>query len=237
MANKVYTSENMRLIDGTEIYVTPLKIKYLREFMEYFSDIKKSKDDEDAMDRLVKCVAICMKQYDPKRSTVSHVEDLFDINMIYRVLDISADIKVEDRVENTIKQNITESKGDSWDTLDLVKLESELFLIGIWKDYEELEKSLSIPELLATLKAKRDVEYVEKKFLAAIQGINLDEQVGETVQDEDPWERIKARAAARIAGKDPDEVQVNPDDITSLTGFAAKKAGFGIGDGLEYQTW
>lgn len=235
MANKIYTSETIQLIDGSEIYVTPLKIKYLREFMEYYSNIVKSKSDEDAMDRLIKCVAICMKQYDPKRSSVADVEDLFDIHMIYRVLDISADIKIEDKKENTIQQNVSESKGDSWDSLDLVKLESELFLLGIWKDYEDLEESLSIPELLATLKAKRDLEYVEKKFLAAIQGINLDEQSG-APQEEDPWERIKARAAARVAGKDPDQVHVDPNDITSLTGISAQRAGFGIGNGIEYKT-
>lgn len=36
MANKVYKSENLSLVDGSYIYATPLKIKYLRDFMDHF---------------------------------------------------------------------------------------------------------------------------------------------------------------------------------------------------------
>jgi hypothetical protein len=61
-------------------------------------------------------------------------------------------------------------------SLDLAKIESEVFLLGIWKDYRELEESLSMPELIATLSSRRDLDYQEKKFLAAIQGVDLDAQ-------------------------------------------------------------
>lgn len=234
MANKVYKSENLSLVDGSYIYATPLKIKYLREFMDHFGKIKEAQDDEDAMDRLVKCVSICMKQYDPQRSTVADVEDLFDLKTMYRILEISADIDMSEKKTDNVQESISASKGDSWDNLDLVKLESEIFLIGMWKDYEELEMSLSIPEILATLKAKRDADYLEKKFHAAIQGINLDEQLGQG--EEDPWERVKANAAAIVNGKDPSKAIVDPNDITSVSGVAAKQAGFGIGMGLEYES-
>jgi hypothetical protein len=234
MANKVYKSETLGLVDGSSIYVTPLKIKYLREFMDSFREIKKAVNDEDAMDRLIQCVSICMRQYSPHRSTIEDVEDLFDLKTMYRVLEISADIDMSEKKTNNVQESVSASKADSWEDLDLVSLESEIFLIGMWKDYEDLESSLSIPEILATLKAKRDADYIEKKFHAAIQGINLDEQMGQ--QEEDPWERVKANAAAIASGKDPNQVRVDSNDITSVTGVAAKQAGFGIGMGLEYES-
>ena len=40
MATKVYTTDNVHLFDGTELEISPLKIKYLREFMVAFDDIK-----------------------------------------------------------------------------------------------------------------------------------------------------------------------------------------------------
>ena len=109
MANKVYQSETLQLIDGSSIYAIPLKIKYLREFMDYFKNVKNAKDDEDAMDRLIKCVAIAMRQYDPQRATVADVEDLFDIHLMYKILDISADIKINDNSEKTVQENIKEA--------------------------------------------------------------------------------------------------------------------------------
>jgi hypothetical protein len=36
MASKVYDVGTIQLIDGTEIELKPLKIKYLRHFMDYF---------------------------------------------------------------------------------------------------------------------------------------------------------------------------------------------------------
>lgn len=49
-------------------------------------------------------------------------------------------------------------------------------MLGHWKNYDELESSLSIDELMATLKASRDKDEREKKFLAAINGVDLDKE-------------------------------------------------------------
>jgi hypothetical protein len=83
-----------------------------------------------------------------------------------------------------------------------------------------------MPELVATLEAKQKENYEEKKFLAAIQGVDLDKS-SRSSQD-DKWEEIKARAFSK--GKTSD-----PDDILTLSGQAAAKAGFGIGHGLDYE--
>jgi len=228
MATKIYETAYVHLIDETELYLTPLKIKYLREFMEAFENIKSANNDEDAIIALVECARVAMKQYYPQIRTIEDVEDNFDLQSIYTILDIAGGIKIKDSSEEPVKEQAVES-GASWETFDLVSLESEVFLLGIWKDYEELESCLSLPELTEILNTKRDIDYNEKKFLAAMQGVDLDKQTGK--EDEiDPWEAMKARVFSGGNATDP-------NDIVSLQGVNAARAGFGIGNGLTYESW
>ena len=134
MATEVYKSDSIFLIDGTKLEIIPLKIKYLREFMIAFGEVYKSKDDDEAIEKLTDCVKICMKQYYPEIS--ENVDDYIDLPTIYKILDIAAGIKINERSEETVKKQATES-GSSWSELNLAKLESEVFLLGIWKDYQE----------------------------------------------------------------------------------------------------
>ena len=227
MATKVYTTDNVHLFDGTELEISPLKIKYLREFMVAFDDIKNAKNDDEAIGTLVECVRVCMKQYYPDISkTVEDVEDNVDMPTIYKILDISAGIKINKKSEEPVK-NQAEKSGETWDTLDLAKLESEVFLLGIWKDYDELERSLSMSELMITLEAVRDLDYSEKKFLAAMQGVDLDAESGKD-KGQKEWEDMKARVFS--CGQTGDS-----NDVLSLQGVNAQKAGFGIGMGLDYK--
>jgi len=222
MATQIYKATNVYSLDDDEIYITPLKIKYLREFMEAFEDVKKSKNDDEAMEHLVVCVAIGMKQYCPKLATPEIVADSFDINTIYKIIEFSASIKLKpDESEPVTKQA---TKEGSWEDFDLAKLESETFLLGNWKDYEDLETCLSLPELVAILEAKRDLDYQEKKFLAAIQGVDLDADKDKT----NAWEEMKTRVFSKGATSDP-------GDILAYQGQTAAKAGFGIGMGIEYE--
>ena len=217
----------MYLFDGTELEVIPLKIKYLREFMSVFNDIKNTKNDDEAVEVLVRCVRVCMKQYYPKISnSVEEVEDNIDMPTIYDILDVAAGIRINKKSEEPVKNQAIDS-GETWEDLDLAKLESEVFLLGIWKDYQELESSLSMPELMATLEVSRELDYTEKKFLAAIQGVDLD---GETNKDkgQKEWEDMKARVFSK--GK-----TIDGNDILALQGPNAQKAGFGIGMGLDYE--
>jgi hypothetical protein len=226
MATTIYKSKIVYLFDGTELEIIPLKIKYLREFMLVFNDIKNTKNDDEAVEVLVRCVRVCMKQYYPKISnSVEEVEDNVDMPTIYDILDIAAGIRINKKSEEPVKDQAIGS-GETWEDLDLAKLESEVFLLGIWKDYQELESSLSMPELMATLEVSRELDYTEKKFLAAIQGVDLD---GETNKDkgQKEWEDMKARVFSK--GK-----SIDGSDILALQGPNAQKAGFGIGYGLDY---
>jgi hypothetical protein len=49
-------------------------------------------------------------------------------------------------------------------------------LLGHWKNFDELESSLSIDELIAAIEASRKKEDRDRTFLAAINGIDLEEE-------------------------------------------------------------
>lgn len=225
MATKIYDSGYISLIDGTEIYLRPLKIKYLREFMDAFDLLKVSKNDEDSINILSYCALVALRSQYPLIQTVEEFEDQVDLPNVYKILDIAAGIKINEKSEETVKKQAEDSKSSTWDDLDLAELEAELFLLGIWKDYEDLETSLSMPELVATLSSKRDLDYQEKKFLAAIQGVDIDQ---DNNKSKNAWEEMKARVFSGNKTNDP-------DDILSLQGVNAQKAGFGIGMGLSYE--
>jgi hypothetical protein len=223
MATMVYESTTIKLVDNTEVYITPLKIKFLREFMEAFEKLDSISDNEDAVGVLAECARIAMKQYYPSIKTIEDLEDNLDMPTVYKIIDIAAGIKVNEDKSEPVKEQ-AKSSGETWKTLDLVGLESEVFLLGIWKDYEELESSLSMPEITAILSSKRDIDYQEKKFLAAIQGVDLDKNN----QKNNAWEEMKARVFSGGGTSDP-------NDVLALQGQTAAKAGFGIGMGLDYK--
>jgi len=87
-----------------------------------------------------------------------------------------------------------------------------------------MEENLSMPELIAILNAKQKEDYEQRKFAAALKGVDIDK--GSSTSDE--WQKLKTKVLTK--GKVTD-----PNDITSLQGYEAKKAGFGIGNGLEYE--
>jgi hypothetical protein len=225
MATQIYKVSYFDLMDGTIVEGAPLKIKYLREFMDRFDIVKKAKDDEEAIRDLAFCALVAMKQYYPQIKTIAELEDSVDLKTIYQIIDIAADIKIRDNPEKEVSSQAKEG-GATWENMDLAKLESEVFLLGIWKDYNELELSLSMPELMATLESKRDLDYQEKKFLAAIQGVDIDKNSGKS--SENKWEEMKARVFSGGKAKDG-------NDVLALQGVNAQKAGFGIGMGLGYE--
>lgn len=225
MATQVYKTDTVFTVNGIEIPIEPLKIRYLREFMVAFEDVKTAKDDHEAISKLSECVRVSMKQFYPELKTVDDVEDTFDIYSIYHIIDVAAGIKFNSSEEDV--KNQANDKGSSWESLDLAKLEAEVFEIGVWKNFEELESSISMSELMLLLESKRELDYQEKKFFAAIQGVDLDKQTGNS-GGQDAWEKMKAKVFSK--GKTSD-----PNDITSFQGAKAQKAGFGVGMGLGYE--
>jgi hypothetical protein len=231
MPTQIYEITEIELIDGTVIEVSPLKIKYLKQFMEKFESVKQAKNDEESISTLVECTRIAMKQYLPSIKTTEDVEDNVDLPTIYKIIELCAGIKINQSEDTEQKPAITPPppSENTWDKLDLAKLESELFVLGSWKNFDDLESNISMPELMAIIESVRELDYSEKKFMAAMQGVDLDEQTGK--KEEDPWEAMQARVAAKISGIGNGD----PNDILSYQGNKAAQNGFGIGMGLDYE--
>ena len=230
MATKVFKTSEIELLNGQVLECSPLKIKYMREFMDIFIGMESSKNDDESIEVLLECSRVCMKQYDP--SLCLDLEEYVDLNALYDIVEIAAGIKIKPQTtkeeETPIKEiSKNKEKEQGWFDLDLAKLEAEVFTLGIWKNYEELEASLSIPELMQTLSSKRELDYEEKKFLAAIQGVDLDDNKDKN-RGQKEWEDMKARVFS--GGQTSDG-----NDVLSLQGPNAARAGFGIGMGLDYE--
>ena len=82
---------------------------------------------------------------------------------------------------------------------------------------------MSMPELTSILNIKREEDYAQKKFLAAMQGVDLDKG-----NKTNAWEDLKARVFSKGQATDG-------NDVVALQGQNAQKAGFGIGMGLSYE--
>lgn len=90
---------------------------------------------------------------------------------------------------------------------------------------------MSLPELTAVLKAVRDKENRDREFQAAIQGIDLNEDSDQSSPQRD-GQQIFDDMRARIASGGQ---AADANDILALQGQMAQQAGFGIGQGLDYE--
>jgi len=81
-----------------------------------------------------------------------------------------------------------------------------------------------MPELIQTIKSMQKTESEKRKFLASIQGIDLNED--NTDEAKSSFEDIRRRALG---------ITASADDVASLQGEFAAEAGFGIGAGLGYR--
>ena len=79
-----------------------------------------------------------------------------------------------------------------------------------------------MPELIQTFKAMQKTEDEKRKFLASLQGVNLDE---EEKPEAKTFDDIRLRALG---------INASRSDVVSLQGPIAKEQGFGIGAGLGY---
>lgn len=74
-------------------------------------------------------------------------------------------------------------------------------MLGIWKNFEEMEENLTLGELEKLLEAKRDQDFQNKKFAAALKGVDLDEP---SEKGASSFEDIKQRAEAKLRGVSPE---------------------------------
>lgn len=228
MPLNIYETDIVYDVYDNAIEVSPLKLKYYKRFMSLYLTLReKGKNEDETIDTLSECVCIAMKQYAPnKYKDYLDIQDNFDLENMYKVIDMAAGLKKsKEEMEKDELEKIDDRT--SWEDLDIAKLELELFLTGIWKNFEELEESISMPEMVAILSVKREHDYDDKKFMAAMQGVDLDKESGKS-RGQKEWEDMKARVFSKGQATDS-------KDVLALQGINAQKAGFGIGMGLDYE--
>lgn len=81
---------------------------------------------------------------------------------------------------------------------------------GAWKNFEEIEESLSLAELNQILDSYRKVRQEDRRFFAAIQGIDLDKSNGEHAD----FEEVKRRAEAKLRGMSEEELELSQVGIS-----------------------
>ena len=96
MSTEVYEEKTIKLIDGTEIKVRPLKISLLRPFMKKFEGIAEVAEDNDkSMSILMDCVQIAMKQYKPELAEdLKALEEILDLPIVYKIVEEASGVKL-----------------------------------------------------------------------------------------------------------------------------------------------
>lgn len=93
-------------------------------------------------------------------------------------------------------------------------------MIGQWKNFDELELNLSLPELEFILDAHREQQQNQNRFLAALKGIDLDAGAAQSAQDR--FDDIVAEVYAEAEGVSEDE-------------YTLGSLGWGVEDEDEYE--
>lgn len=92
MATKVYETLELELQDGTVITVKPLNLKNLRAVMKEWAKAQQVESEDEFLDVLIRCTSIAMGQLAPEKA--ESVEEDLDLQTMYKVLEIAADIKL-----------------------------------------------------------------------------------------------------------------------------------------------
>jgi hypothetical protein len=103
MAKTVFNVESIELLDGTVVELKPLNIRKMKEFQIRFAELqneteKENKDGENSfLDGLLELTGICLKGPAPElASDKEKLEDTLDLESIYRIIEVSTGIKLND---------------------------------------------------------------------------------------------------------------------------------------------
>lgn len=92
MATKVYETLELELQDGTVVTVKPLNLKNLRAVMKEWQKAQDVESEDEFLDVLIRCTSIAMGQLAPEKA--ESVEEDLDLQTMYKILEIAADIKL-----------------------------------------------------------------------------------------------------------------------------------------------
>ena len=89
MTTTINEAKTVKLLDGTEIELRPLKISLLRPFMDKFEKISEVAEDNDkSITALLECVQIALKQFKPELAEdIKALEDKIDLPTVYAIVE------------------------------------------------------------------------------------------------------------------------------------------------------
>jgi hypothetical protein len=89
MAITVSEEKTIKLLDGQEITIRPLKVSLLRPFLKKFQAIQDvAEDNEKSMDLLLECVQIAMQQFKPELAEdIKALEEVLDLPTVYKIVE------------------------------------------------------------------------------------------------------------------------------------------------------
>jgi hypothetical protein len=106
LATTVYTTEEVKLMDDTDVTLSPLNIKTLREFMKVMAGFGEVEDEDQGLNVLLDAAAVCLKKQRPdfwdkdaNDGAGGHteiVEECLDMSTVYHVLDKCGGVKLND---------------------------------------------------------------------------------------------------------------------------------------------
>jgi len=97
----------------------------------------------------------------------------------------------------------------TWDDYDLASIEAQVMLLGIYKSFEELEDNLTLEEMNLILKASQEQRESDHRFLAAINGVKLDEDGGSAADLFEEMQReVNLELASEQSGKSEEELDL-----------------------------
>lgn len=78
----------IKLLDGTELTIRPLKISLLKPFLKEFAKIQDvAEDDDKSMEVLLDCVVIALQQFNPELAQDrAKLEDILDLPTVYKIV-------------------------------------------------------------------------------------------------------------------------------------------------------
>lgn len=113
MPNEVFKSEDITLQDDTDVTLRPLPIGRLRRFMDAWAAFAAADTDDEGFDVFINCAGISLEshykgKFDTLRATEedkkkgeflsgeykSHLEDILDLETIYKILDVCGGVKL-----------------------------------------------------------------------------------------------------------------------------------------------
>jgi len=97
LATKIYETVELELLDGRVITIKPLSIKNLRSLMKEWEKSRESKTEIEFLDVVSECARIAFRQFAPDLADDPEAfEDAIDLQTMYKVLEVAADIKLND---------------------------------------------------------------------------------------------------------------------------------------------